>query len=117
MPHQNDGRDRSERVEDILRPASYLGYDRDALARHLMACGAFRLSETQFRRAVWLNPFEPAFKQHLALCLCAKKQYAEARDWILEALQQQPDNAENRRILERIEREAAVQESEPGHEI
>jgi Flp pilus assembly protein TadD len=88
------------------------------LARHLMACGAFRIAESQFRRAVWLNPFEARFKQHLALCLHAEKQYAEARDWITKSLEQEPDNAESRRILKMIEeglrRIAAGQAASPG---
>jgi Flp pilus assembly protein TadD len=118
MPRKRDTRDRNERVEDILRPAPYLGHDRDMLARHLMACGAFRIAESQFRRAVWLNPFEAKFKQHLALCLHAEEQYAEARDWITKSLEQEPDNAESRRILKMIEeglrRMAAGQAASPG---
>jgi len=103
MPRKNGKGDRNERVEDILRPAPYLGYDRDALGRHLMACGAFRIAEAQFRRSVWLNPFEPKFKQHLALCLYEEKLYAEARQWITKALEQEPECAESRRLLCRIE--------------
>ena len=103
MPRKRDTRDRNERVEDILRPAPYLGHDRDMLARHLMACGAFHIAESQFRRAVWLNPFEAKFKQHLALCLYEEKQYVEAKGWITRSLEQQPDNAESRRIVNLIE--------------
>ena len=118
MPRKRDTRNRNERVEDILHPAPYLGYDRDMLARHLVACGAFRIAESQFRRAVWLNPFEAKFKQHLALCLHAEKQYAEARDWITKSLEQEPDNAESRRILKMIEedlcRTAGGQTASPG---
>jgi tetratricopeptide (TPR) repeat protein len=118
MPRKKDTRDRNERVEDFLRPAPYLGHDRDMLARHLMACGAFRIAESQFRRAVWLNPFEARFKQHLALCLYEEKQCAEARDWITKSLEQEPDNAESQRILkmieERLRRTAAGQAANPG---
>jgi Flp pilus assembly protein TadD len=115
MPRKKDSRSREERVEEILRPAAYLGYDRDALARHLMACGAFRIAESQFRRAVWLNPFEPAFKQHLALCLHAEKRDSEAKEWITQALQQQPDDKESLRIQGMIDlalRESAGQTAE-----
>jgi len=118
MPRKRDTRDRNERVEDFLRPAPYLGHDRDMLARHLMACGAFHIAESQFRRAVWLNPFEARFKQHLALCLYEEKQCAEARDWITKSLEQEPDNAESRRILkmieERLRRTAAGQAASRG---
>jgi Flp pilus assembly protein TadD len=98
VKRETDKRSREERVEEILRPAPYLGYDRDALARHLVACGAYRIAESQFRRAIWLNPFEPAFKRHLALCLHAEKRCSEAKGWIVQALQQQPDNEEGLRI-------------------
>jgi tetratricopeptide (TPR) repeat protein len=118
MPRKKDNRSREERVEEILRPAPYLGYDRDCLARHLMACGALRIAESQFRRAVWLNPFEAEFKQHLALCLYEQEQYAEARDWITKSLEQEPDDAQSRRILtmieERLRRTAAGQPASRG---
>jgi tetratricopeptide (TPR) repeat protein len=103
MPRKKDNRGREERVEEILRPSPYLGYNRDSLARHLVGCGALKIAESQFRRAIWLNPFEPAFKQHLAVCLQAQKQYAEAKEWIVQALQQQPDNKESLRIQKMIE--------------
>jgi len=106
MPRKKDTRDRDERIEDALRPAPYLGYNRDALAQHLVGCGAYRIAESQFRRAVWLNPFEPAFKRHLAVCLQAQKRYAEAKEWITKALEQQPDDMESRRTLEVIDRDS-----------
>jgi len=117
MPRKKDNRGREERVEEILRPAPYLGYDRDALARHLVACGALKIAESQFRRAIWLNPFEPAFKQHLAVCLQAQKQYAEAKEWITKAIEQQPDNAASRRILELIERDSRRPPDGPTAEV
>jgi len=109
MPRKKDKRSREERIEEILRPAPYLGYDRDSLARHLVSCGAYGIAESQFRRAVWLNPFEAAFKRHLAVCLQAQKRYAEARDWIMKALEQQPDDAESRKTLEMIDRDLRKQ--------
>ncbi|MFZ0034701.1 MAG: hypothetical protein WAK60_06920 [Sedimentisphaerales bacterium] len=71
--------DENERREEILRPNRYLGYDRDALGMHLLSREAYEIAETQFRRAVWLNPFEPAFKEHLAHCLNKLGRYDEAR--------------------------------------
>jgi len=62
-------KDRGERREEALRPSRCLGYDRDALGVHLLSCGAYELAASQFRRAVWLNPYEPRFKEHLAICL------------------------------------------------
>lgn len=34
-----------------------------------MSREAFGIAESQFRRAVWLNPYEPDFQNHLAWCL------------------------------------------------
>ena len=91
-----------ERREDILRPSKYLGYDRDFLGIYLFSRGAYKIAELQFRRAVWLNPFEPQFKQHLALCLYEEKRYAEAQKCILEALEQEPQNTKSKELLDRI---------------
>ena len=55
--------------EELLRPSPYLGYDRDQLGVHFLRRGAYELAESQFRRAVWLNPYEPAFKLHHAQAL------------------------------------------------
>jgi tetratricopeptide (TPR) repeat protein len=98
-----DKRDRNERREDILRPSRYLGYDRDQLALHLMHREAFEIAESQFRRAAWLNPFEPAFKVHLAECLYHMHQYVEAREWASKALEQEPDNNGCRGLLRMID--------------
>jgi tetratricopeptide (TPR) repeat protein len=83
--------DRDERRENVLRPCRYLGYDRDEIAVHLMGREAFSIAESQFRRAVWLNPYEPTFKEHLAWCLFQQHRYAEALPAIDEAISQQPD--------------------------
>ena len=64
-----DSARRRERRENILRPCPTLGYDRDALGMHLLSRGAFAIAESQFRRAIWLNPYEPEFREHLAGCL------------------------------------------------
>ena len=36
---------------------------------YFLNCGAYELAETQLRRAIWLNPYEPHFTAHLAWCL------------------------------------------------
>jgi Flp pilus assembly protein TadD len=101
---KKDQRDKNERREDALRPSRYLGYDRDALGMHLLSRGAYEIAETQFRRAVWLNPFEPAFKEHLAGCLYKLERYAEA----LRLISKRPDNEKDGKnshiLIELIER-------------
>jgi Flp pilus assembly protein TadD len=83
--------DQNERRENALRPSIHLGYDRDTLGMHLMSREAYWIAETQFRRAVWLNPYEPEFKNHLAWCLYKRGRFAEARLWGQEALDQKDD--------------------------
>ena len=79
MPRKGvDNRDRDERREDALRPSPHLGYDRDVLGMHLVERGACEIAESQFRRAIWLNPFEPRFKTHLAWCLYKQDRHTEA---------------------------------------
>jgi Tfp pilus assembly protein PilF len=98
-----DNRDENERREDALRPDSHLGYDRDVLAMHLMSREAFWIAEPQFRRAIWLNPFEAEFKNHLAWCLYRQNKIAEARQWAQQALDQK-DEPNTRMLLDLIER-------------
>jgi len=69
MSKKTNSIDRNEQREEALRPCPFLGYDRDALGIHLYSRGAYKIAETQFRRAIWLNPDEPLFKIHLAQCL------------------------------------------------
>lgn len=95
-------KDRGERREEALRPSRCLGYDRDALGVHLVSCQAYGLAEAQFRRAIWLNPYEPRFKEHLACCLYKQARYPEARQWALRALRQR-DDAPTRAIVRQIE--------------
>ena len=87
-----------DRRENALRPCAYLGYERDTLAMYLMKRGMYGLAGAQLRRAVWLNLFEPAFKVHLAWCLCEQERYAEAHDWATHALAQR-DEPDVRKIL------------------
>jgi tetratricopeptide (TPR) repeat protein len=107
-------RDADELREEALRPSQYLGYDRARLAAYLMGRGAFNLAEPQLRRAVWLNPFEPAFKRLLAWCLYKQARYADAGDWIAQALKQKPDDPDNRRVQRLIA--ARITPRSPPHE-
>jgi len=82
--------ERHERKEELLRPSPFLGYDREALALHLLARGAHALAEVQLRRMVWLNPFEPRFKANLALCLSRGGNTSEALSMIEFAAREHP---------------------------
>jgi Tfp pilus assembly protein PilF len=95
--------DQNERRENALRPSAHLGYDRDALAMHLMSREAFWIAEPQFRRAIWLNPFEADFKNHLAWCLYKRGKFADARQWAQKALDQK-DDRHTRALLDLIGR-------------
>jgi len=101
--------DREERRENALRPSRYLGYNHDELGLYFNDRGAEQLAEGQFRRAVWLNPFEPEFKVHLAECLYHRKQYDEATKWADEALQQQPDHRGAQNLKRWIAERAAIE--------
>ncbi len=70
---------RAEIREEALRPSRYLGYNRDGLGAYLISRGAWEIAETQFRRAIWLNPYEPRFKVHLAWCVFKQGRPDEAR--------------------------------------
>jgi len=96
-------RDWNERREEALKPCAALGYDRDSLALYLIERGAYELAEGQLRRAISLNPFEPAFKKHLAFCLYKQEKLAEAREWGRTALDQR-DEQDTRVLLDLIER-------------
>jgi tetratricopeptide (TPR) repeat protein len=82
MTKKIDKRDKNERREDALRPNPHLGYDRDALGLYLLSRGAYKIAEGQFRRALWLNPFEYRFVCHLAWCLYKQQRYQEAKNYI-----------------------------------
>lgn len=93
---------REERRENALRPDPRLGYDWDSVGLHLVSREAYGPAEVHLRRAVWLNPYEPVFKQHLAWCLFLEAKYAEAKEWAVLA-QTQADSSEVRTILDLIE--------------
>jgi len=99
--------DREERRENALRPSRYLGYNWDDLGVYFIERGAFRIAEMQLRRAVWLNPFEPEFKIHLAGCLFRLEQYAEAREWIIQAIKATPQREDVKNLLRLIESRVA----------
>jgi tetratricopeptide (TPR) repeat protein len=94
---------REELREELLRPAPGLGYDHDSLAMHLISHDVLDVSESELRRAIWLNPYEARFKQHLAWCLLREKRLEEARQWVVRALEQQPDDPGSREILNMID--------------
>lgn len=98
MSKRKEKGDREEFIEEMFRPSPYLGYSRDALGVHLINCRAYEIAETQFRRAVRVNPFNATFKCHLAWCLYKEKSFSEARDWIEKALKQAPDDEEIRHL-------------------
>jgi predicted Zn-dependent protease len=92
-----------ERQEERMRPSRFLGYDRDSLGMYALSREMFAVAESQFHRAVYLNPYEPAFKQHLAWCLYKQGKYGEAKELIEEAIRQKPDDKDSRHILSKVE--------------
>jgi len=92
-----------ELQEERMRPSRFLGYNRDSLGMYALQREMFEVAESQFRRAAYLNPFEPRFKQHLAWSLYKLGKYSEAKRCIVEALGQRPDDKDNRHILSKIE--------------
>ena len=96
-------KDKNERREELLRPSRYLGYDRDKLGMYLLSRGAYKIAESQFRRAVWLNPFEYRFVCHMAWCLYKQGRYKEAKECIKQAdIKYTETDDEARMIIERI---------------
>ena len=79
--------------EEILHPSPYLGYDRDQLGVHLLSREAFELAESQFRRAAWLNPYEPAFRLHWAEALLRLGRNEQARGLLRDLLLHNPADA------------------------
>jgi tetratricopeptide (TPR) repeat protein len=104
-------RDENDRREDILRPSRYLGYDRDSLGVYLLSREAYEIAETQFRRAVWLNPFEPEFKKHHALCLYRLGRYPEALE-LLSKLSESEKKDEGSHLLFKLIEDKLKQNSE-----
>ncbi|GEM_PF-1547555 len=92
-----------QRREEALRPCQLLGYDHDELAQYLMKRRALKIAEDEFRRAIWLNPYEPLFKEHLALCLAEQKRFDEAQSQITEVLDEKPTSQSAKDILQMIQ--------------
>jgi len=114
MAHRSPTKpDRDERRENALRPSPYLGYDRDTLAMHLLERGALEIAESQFRRAVWLNPYEPHFKAHLAWCLFKQNRRAEALACIAEVPESDRDD-EIREIACILEQPSTPKQEDPN---
>ena len=96
--------------EERMRPSRFLGYDRDALGMYALQREMFEVAESQFRRAAYLNPFEPRFVQHLAWSLYKQQNYEEAKEHILQAIARKPDDPDSRHILTRIEEKIRARE-------
>jgi tetratricopeptide (TPR) repeat protein len=90
---RKSGKDPFEEREDALRPHPWLGYSRDRLGLYLMERGAHGIAEAQFRRAAWLNPFEPEFRVHQATALMEMGRLGEATALVDEVLKDHPDSA------------------------
>jgi len=94
---------RNELREEVLRPSRYLGYDRDELGMYLLSRGAYKIAESQFRRAIWLNPCEYRFISHLAWCLYKQGRYKEAAVYAEQLTAEYKNTDQNTRmIIERI---------------
>jgi len=91
-------KDDNDRREELLRPSRYLGYDRDKLGVYLMSRGAYGIAESQFRRAIWLNPFEYRFVVHLAWCLFRQGRSNDARS-LVESVAEHADEDETLQAL------------------
>jgi len=94
---------RDERREEQMRPSRFLGYDRDTLGMYALSREMFGVAEFQFHRAVYLNPYEPGFKQNLSWCLYKQGKYAEAIGCIEKAIRQKPGDRDSRHILSKVE--------------
>lgn len=90
-------------AEAATRPSPWAGYDHDRLALHRLARESFDVAEAELSHAVAVNPYESLFKQHLAWCLYQRKQHAEARRWILDALKEDPGNPDSESLRRLIE--------------
>jgi len=98
--HSKDTAEANYRRENALRPARYLGYNHNTLAVYLMEREAYPLAESELRRAIWLNPYEPAFLANLAWCLHKLGRGDQARECLKQAIEQGPDSVPVRHIVE-----------------
>ena len=82
------------RREELLRPNKHLGYDRETIAYYLYYSRSYTLAEAQYRRMIWLNPYEPRFHAGLAHCLIKQKRVREALECVEAGLRLFPGNRE-----------------------
>jgi Flp pilus assembly protein TadD len=97
-PQRSFTPEQNARREELLRPNRYLGYNHNALAMHLLERGAYAIAESELRRCIWLNPYEPAFVANLAWCLYRKGCREAAAECLKKAVEQGPDNLQVRQI-------------------
>lgn len=88
--------------EELLRPCSYLGFDHDRIGVHCLSREAYGIAERSFRRAIWLNPFEPGFHLHLAYALFRQKRHGEALGALDELREKWPGAAREKELREAI---------------
>jgi len=91
-----------KKKEEKMRPSKVLGYDHDRLGIHFLNIKAYELAESEFQRAVYLNPYEVNFKIHLSLCCIKLNQMQEAENIAKEVMENEPDNAKALELLEYI---------------
>jgi Tfp pilus assembly protein PilF len=100
--------------EEGMRPSRFLGYDRDSLGMYALQREMFEVAESQFRRAAYLNPYEPRFKQHLAWALYKQGKFADAKRSIVEAIGEDSNDKDSRQVLLKIEEKMGNDQSVRG---
>jgi len=80
--------------EELLRPSRLLGYDHDRIGIYCLSRDSVPIAEASFRRAIWLNPYEPRFLFHLAQALFRKKEYRGALEQLDMLLARWPGTGE-----------------------
>jgi pentatricopeptide repeat protein len=88
--------------EELLRPCPYLGYDHDRIGVHCLSREAYGIAERSFRRALWLNPYEPEFRLHLAHALFRQKRHEDALKVLDELREGWPEDRRERELRELI---------------
>jgi cytochrome c-type biogenesis protein CcmH/NrfG len=96
---------------EVLRPSPYLGFAETSVGVHLMECGAYAIAEGLFRQAVWLNPYNPKFRIHLAASLYEQRRFREAIDLLTGVLQDSRADAAAQRLLQMCERRLETPEA------
>jgi len=84
--------------EELLRPCPYIGFDHDRIGVHCLSREAYGIAEQSFRRAIWLNPYEPGFHLHLAYALIRQKRHEEALGVLDELREKRPDFVQVREL-------------------